>query len=79
MWFWYLNFIQMAAVLWVEMENCAMVRLYTPEIVAYPCDTVWSNTGGRERVNHLKTVFNIDLIDSGRGWHCQPEFIVAPF
>ena len=69
----------MAAVLWIEMEDCAMVCLNAPEIVAYPCDTVRSNAGGRERVNHFEPVFDIDLIDGGRGGYGYPEFIVAPF
>ena len=73
------------------MEDCAMVRLNAPEVVAYPCDAVWPVARGRERVNHLEIVFfvfapcfagvkhlSVNLIDSGRGWHCYPEFIVAP-
>lgn len=77
--FGYLDFVEMAAILWVEMEDGAMVRLNTPEIVADPCDAVGSVAGSRERMDYLETVFNVDLVDRGSGWHCYPEFIIPPF
>ena len=61
--FWYLDFVEMLTVFWVKMEDCAMVGLDTPKIVADPCDAVWSVTGCRERVDDLETVFNVHLID----------------
>ena len=40
--FRYLDFVEMCTVFWIKMEDGAMVGLDTPEVVADPCDTVWS-------------------------------------
>ena len=77
--FWNLNFIQVTAVLWVEMEDGAMVRLNAPKFVSHPGDAVRPFAGCRERMDYREIVGNVYLINRSRRRHCHPEFSVAPF